>query len=116
VWARANALKGQARDDAMKQVNMIPRGKEYEIELSEKCSLRKANPTTGLEFDVATGLPKVYTAAEKAKMKGTGPGWTATPEDFSPGLGVSVTLAKSKSDPNKPVATMVYVNNVVKKQ
>ena len=115
LMAKASRLQGQAREDAMKQINMIPRGKEYEIELSEKCSLRKANASTGLEFD-SKGNPKVYTAAEKAKMKGTGPGWTATPEDIAPGLGVTVTIARDKKDSNKPLATMVYVNNIVKKQ
>jgi hypothetical protein len=103
------------KEEAMKQLANIPRGKEYEFELAEKCSLRKANAATGLEFD-DKGQPKVYTAAEKAKMKGTGPGWTAVPEDFAPGYGVTLTLARSKKDTNKPVATMIFVNNVPKQQ
>jgi hypothetical protein len=115
AMARVYQLKGQAREEAMKQVNMIPRGTEYEIELAEKCSLRKANPTNGFEFD-EKGQPKVYTAAERAKMKGTGPGWTASPDDIAPGLGVTVTLTRAKKDSSKPLATMIFVNNVMKKQ
>jgi hypothetical protein len=115
AWARWNRLPPNLKEEAKKELDKIPRGKEYEIELAENCSLRKANAVTKLEFD-DKGQPKVYTAAEKAKMKGTGPGWTAVPDDFAPGSVVTVTLARSKADSNKPVATMVFVNNVPRKE
>ena len=110
---RINGLRGQAREDAMKQINMISRGKEYEIELSEKCSLRKS--TLPFEFD-DKGFKKTYTALEMQKLKGTGPGYTASPDDIAPGLGVTVNLTRDKKDSNKPLATMIFVNNVQKKQ
>jgi hypothetical protein len=115
AMAKVYRLQGPAKEEAMKQVNMIPRGKEYEIEFSEKCTLRKANRSTSLEFD-DKGQPKVYTPKELEKMKGTGPGWNAGPEDFAPLSPVTVNMTRSKTDKDKPIATMVFVNNVAKKQ
>jgi hypothetical protein len=110
AMAKVARMQGPMKEEAMKQVNMIPRGKEYEIEFAEKCTLRKANRSTALEFD-EKGQPKVYTAKELEKMKGTGPGWNAGPEDFAPLSSVTVNLTRSKTDKDKPLATMVYVIN-----
>ena len=109
----ARMPQGPAKEEAMKQVNMIPRGKEYEFEFSEKCTLRKANRSTSLEFD-EKGQPKVYTAKELEKLKGTGPGWNAAPDDFAHLSPVTVSMTRSKTDKDKPAATMVYVINVLK--
>lgn len=87
-------------------------GKEFEFEFSDKVALRKTNIV--FEYD-ERGNPKKYTPAELAKLKGEGnkPGYMAKPDEIPVGAPVTVYLRPGKN--NRPIATMVVVNNVAVK-
>ena len=83
-------------------------GKEFEFEFAEKVDLRKLN--LPFEYD-DKGNPKVYSATEKAKLKGNAslPGYVARPEDFTPGAMAVATFGKVVN--GKPTVSRLVVDN-----
>jgi hypothetical protein len=111
AYLKVMRLPPAARAEAMKTLANIPKGKEFEFDVSDKVMLRKAVIATGVEFD-DKGNPKKYTAAEMAKLKdGKGPGVAAQPNDIAPNLPVTLTIVRNKKDATKPIVTVIYVDN-----
>jgi hypothetical protein len=84
-------------------------GKEFEIEFADKIALRKLH--LPFEYD-DKGNPKKYTAADLAKLKGTGghPGYVAKPEDFTPGALATATFSRATKEGRPTVAVLIVDN------
>jgi TolA-binding protein len=101
--------------------NIVMNHKDFQLDIAETATFRKK--TLGTEYDNETGNIKVYTDAEKAKLKGTDPtkpGYAARPDEMNPGAQVTVYFApapvgapKKDDDGNvivpKPIVRMVYL-------
>ncbi len=124
--AQAQAAGGGGRPNIPPQIqnpNFVTTYKDFDLDMTDKVVLRMLK--LPFEYDNDTGLPKVYTKADEAKLKGpdsSKPGYVAKESDLATGQLVKLSLVKPTApikkdadkvvDMTKPLVAMVLIAEV----